>query len=988
MASNIGKVKVSFQVFNEVPINKRSRQEVNKFFGEQSINTKDRYQYVGTNVGINPRPIYGASLNRRVPIRKPNFLIGSDNQLFQPQGFAPINEKSGILPTSDKSLQLSRRTSSSGGATVTFGLSGSQIQSIQTTEAEHHAWKIIEPWYKQYQDKIDPDKIDEARRKDSGEGGEVTPIGQVWANGSVPTEDGKRFRIRTPYQKKSPLGNDKTVYGSVDGDIKGGAHWALQKFKKIPVNQPFFVELYIDSATPGGLSDEDIDAVESNFSKFPDFSKLTFGEDDVGIKLVDQTYFVVKLPSETTAVDYFIVIQPTRFPTFYMLNKSSTQFSQDPISGDALNAEVPEITQLSVYSKVQSEDFIKKAFNTNGKGYLRLEFIPLANSLVIWNNVQPTEPWIVQRIDPVYDSEPFKNADGETEFTDNGEFLKRKQIGAKQNSVNFQGHIEVYGGNCTGLVNFGYVRYEANGSITTPPIPFELRAGSDQKEAELFFSIQGSGSNSTVKSRGSSKDKRSDVKRYFLESDFLESKRLSPKPNLSPPGNPGTNIRSRKLSGFPKRSTPFNVEFAWEIRLESANTVAEDYLIINGRSPTIWGIRFFLPEGDPGDGLSLLADISKDVMKISENYNSPNYQIIEHSLDVTVQNNLVPGQYVPSFDYNKFIDRVHFVQMAAGFENGVGTPFDINQPSFTGLMHGGSRKTTAPLETFELKCSDPLILLEKQLMLNSPIYDGAFSKFVVEDIAIRAGFGKADSNGILKVILDTSSQLSMPLSANLTKPKFRIEDKTNLKDAILRVAKRDWAVLYCDGEGNLRYADLAGGRRGEQDKALRNLKKDFFRNIRDADGDETAVIHENYTITRDAMDAVNSILVQTVNADTTSDEYLSIILMNDVNYASVYNPDSPGYLGFKKPFLISETALGGEGQARAYLEELKRMYTPPIDISFSCWGIAGLKALDIIRVDGQLARIITVNSEIDPSTNKYWSNITAEWFFASPKNNT
>jgi hypothetical protein len=266
-------------------------------------------------------------------------------------------------------------------------------------------------------------------------------------------------------------------------------------------------------------------------------------------------------------------------------------------------------------------------------------------------------------------------------------------------------------------------------------------------------------------------------------------------------------------------------------------------------------------------------------------------------------------------------------------------------------------------------------------MLNSPIYDGMQSKLAVEDMALRAGFSRADTEGTaLKVFLDTTSQLILPLTANITKPRFRIEDRTPLKDAILRVAKRDWAVVFCDGDGHLHYSDLVGGTSGDEASANSALKKEFFVNIKEAEGDETQVMHENYTVARDAFDAFNTIFVQSVDKNT-----LDIVMAADTNFASIYSPGTEGYMGFRKPFLISETALGGVEQARAYLNELKRMYRPPVEISFSTWGVGGLKSLDIIKVNNQIARIISISSELNAGTNTFRSNITAEWFFAPPQ---
>ncbi len=55
------------------------------------------------------------------------------------------------------------------------------------------------------------------------------------------------------------------------------------------------------------------------------------------------------------------------------------------------------------------------------------------------------------------------------------------------------------------------------------------------------------------------------------------------------------------------------------------------------------------------------------------------------------------------------------------------------------------------------------------------------------------------------------------------------------------------------------------------------------------------------------------------------------------------------------------------------------MKFPPVIMSFKTNGVPGLKALDIISLDGNIAYITELTHELDAESNKWWMNITAEW---------
>ena len=106
------------------------------------------------------------------------------------------------------------------------------------------------------------------------------------------------------------------------------------------------------------------------------------------------------------------------------------------------------------------------------------------------------------------------------------------------------------------------------------------------------------------------------------------------------------------------------------------------------------------------------------------------------------------------------------------------------------------------------------------------------------------------------------------------------------------------------------------------------------------------------------------------------------LLMRDTqNILSKTDPNSEGFLGYQK-LLWQVVPLGTKSSVNKYTENLTATYKPPEIIRFESYGLP-IRAADVIEVLGQLFFVTKVDSEVDPTVNRWWQTIEAEWYTPS-----
>lgn len=246
----------------------------------------------------------------------------------------------------------------------------------------------------------------------------------------------------------------------------------------------------------------------------------------------------------------------------------------------------------------------------------------------------------------------------------------------------------------------------------------------------------------------------------------------------------------------------------------------------------------------------------------------------------------------------------------------------------------------------------------------------------------------------------------MPMGYTFLQPAARPQARTNFLEAMMGAAHKEWRTLWVDRLGNLMYTELPWGTEygvlvtddgteyGPTDRgALLNLIPHLFskpyinsqpgnNDLNDGVDHHVTMINPAYVIygsrniKRMASDCFTTIQIASVDAKSRN-----IILARDTNYAALAVWQSPGYIGFVKPFMQQLPALGGRKELRKHISQLVgTMYIPPYSFSVQTQGNLWLRPNDIVSIDWNLARITNVTNEINIAENNFWCNISAEWF--------
>jgi hypothetical protein len=138
------------------------------------------------------------------------------------------------------------------------------------------------------------------------------------------------------------------------------------------------------------------------------------------------------------------------------------------------------------------------------------------------------------------------------------------------------------------------------------------------------------------------------------------------------------------------------------------------------------------------------------------------------------------------------------------------------------------------------------------------------------------------------------------------------------------------------------------------------------------------MVWNQYKFSRTTKDVYNGISVVTVDKRDPSIVYV----VQDVYRAGMEDPNAEGYLGFEKPLILREAALGSYDAAQKYLDTYKRrLFIPPLTNSIEVYGRPTIVPLKIISVNDQPVRILNINTRINAQENMYWQSMEGEWMF-------
>jgi len=383
-------------------------------------------------------------------------------------------------------------------------------------------------------------------------------------------------------------------------------------------------------------------------------------------------------------------------------------------------------------------------------------------------------------------------------------------------------------------------------------------------------------------------------------------------------------------------------------------------------SPIVWRVKGKHYSPTPDEGVDI--DVSRLVENISYDCNSPDFFTVRQNYKIRF---IIPKQGVLEADYDglipdQYLDRKELIKLLTGGLREVqvrvgwlGT--EIEDPAgstkrvvFTGISNGMPIKNEYAIDKITLNCNDRIQLLEDYPILNSPWYDGMNLSDAYMHLSTLSGLPK----GMFKVNSERSYTEVLDMGYNLTEPTLKFDNGTPLFDALKVLAKRFWHVIRTNRFGIVELTDL--NKTGDAQQTLQ---------AQNAVIDDLGLTDDSYVFYMDGAhpDCTNpfqriydSVTInKTMNERLTSVEIFStdrrtnklVFDARGMDVDGIENPESPDFLGYRRPFRQQNPAFGTTENVRYYKELLeKHMFQTPLKVSFTTYGRPTLRPFDIIAL--------------------------------------
>lgn len=349
----------------------------------------------------------------------------------------------------------------------------------------------------------------------------------------------------------------------------------------------------------------------------------------------------------------------------------------------------------------------------------------------------------------------------------------------------------------------------------------------------------------------------------------------------------------------------------------------------------------------------------------------------------------------------------------------------------TGIAQGAELEKSVNKIFMDFTVKDYFTILEQQVIYNSPFFDSMNDVSAIYDLLSMAHFdpdrdrssgidrrplgylqkvlqdGDRIGNGVFRYNGEESRCRAFNLPgayADITNPAVRFQNGETYASAIKKIAQYSTKVTYFDRWGVFRFenspaidAAFSSGKVEDFPPVFEFRTSPF--DLKSSGGlDDEATSSERFTFdpqkhaahlvynvvsyTRSVEDCVNQIIIMTATNDhllPSGKRVGGFIIEGYTFFEQIWDPNSEGFLGFRKPFFQSNGLFGGEEGVKNGILLYAKMKYPPASITFETYGVPGLKPLDIVSLDDNLFYITEISHEIDPSTNNWWMNVTGEW---------
>lgn len=351
----------------------------------------------------------------------------------------------------------------------------------------------------------------------------------------------------------------------------------------------------------------------------------------------------------------------------------------------------------------------------------------------------------------------------------------------------------------------------------------------------------------------------------------------------------------------------------------------------------------------------------------------------------------------------------------------------------TGVAYGGELKRSVNRLFMSFAVKDYMTVMSHQKIYNSPFFDGVQDVQAIYELGKLAGLAdesiplntRVDRRplGYLRKVLDDGDRIGdrtftyngekskseifdLPGSfSSLAEPSVKFQSGESYEGAMKQIAQKASKTIYFDRWGVLKLettpaiaAAFASAnteldftpvfdfvsspivRSGNvPDPGDGSTDNDF---VFDPEKHAAHLVYNVLTYQRSVEECFNQITVLTAsnNIKRADGSTTGGFLVGGYTFFDqIWNPAAEGFLGYRKPYYQQSGVFGGLEGLRNTIRQYAKFKFPPVIMSFETYGVPGLKALDIITLDGNLAYITEISHELDASNNRWWLNIRAEW---------
>lgn len=403
-------------------------------------------------------------------------------------------------------------------------------------------------------------------------------------------------------------------------------------------------------------------------------------------------------------------------------------------------------------------------------------------------------------------------------------------------------------------------------------------------------------------------------------------------------------------------------------------------------------------------------ELSYYLQKISYKYTHEQYTIVRKTFDLEFHvpqpwnedkhavSSYIPRKGLNIISWEKIASNPAWIKISMFYKKGSkkGSLYEGSRnypPNFTGMTQPGRITDKSENTTCNITAVDLFGILDKMPLFNSPFYDGMSIPFAIATLLERCGFKSriinrdgsigiptGPDNAMFWVENPIVSLFTLPYSGVFTNPLVRPKNGEKALQWVKNICQRFYVSMYTDRTGRFVMTLIpSGGVLTESGLPATvysdtNLvpATDWFYSMGKSTNNVMNMIY-NQKVTDIPKKAWGN-MFQVVVADKFTGKIQSV---SRSNYASIFDPTQPDYLGYMNVYFQQKTALGGKQEGLNFLNDYVTTQSAPIrKVDITILGQDHLFPLQVIGVDNNKIRIESISGEMSRENNTWIVNIS------------